>query len=192
MAVIQAMADLLVLNNFAIKPVMSALLKSAHFFDNANIGAQIKTPAEFTVGLARQVAPKLVIDGILIGLGQTLFNPPNVSGWPGWHDWITTTTYPIRADAATTAIAALDDTTVTAFINQFPNYTDAQKLIANVAALLLPRALSAQRATDLLNKLTGNAPAYEWPTILQSPATAASNMRQVLTTISELPDFQLC
>ncbi len=192
MLVVQAMADLLVQNNFSIKPVMSALLKSAHFFDNANIGAQIKTPAEFSVGFARQIAPKLNIDTTMVSLGQTLFNPPNVSGWPGWHDWITTTTYPVRANVATAAIAALDDATVTAFIMQFPNYTEAQKLITNVAALLLPRALSAQRSTDLLNKLTGNAPSYEWPTILQSPSTAASNMRQVLTTISELPDFQLC
>ncbi len=192
MSVIQAMAALLIQNNFTIKPVMSALLKSAHFFDNANIGAQIKTPAEFAIGLARQIAPTLVIDSTMESIDQTLFNPPNVSGWPGWHDWVTTTTYPLRSNAATTAIEGLDDATVTAFIKQFPNYTDAQKLVTQVAALLLPRALSTERATDLLNKLTANAPASQWPAILQSPSTAASNMRQMLSLISDLPDFQLC
>lgn len=192
MTVVQAMADLLIQSNWEIKPVLRALLASAHFFDNANIGAQIKTPAEFTVGIARQLAPTFAIDAQMTLMGQTLFNPPNVSGWPGWHDWITTTTYPVRSSAAINAITAMSDNDVMAFIQQFPNSTDGAKLITQVAALLLPRPLSTQRASDLQNKLTGNAPLYEWPTILQSSASAASNMRQVLTTISELPDFQLC
>jgi uncharacterized protein (DUF1800 family) len=191
--VIAAMADIFIRNNFQIRPVMAALLKSAHFFDNANIGAQIKTPAEFEVGLARQfgAAPPIALE--MNEIGQTLFDPPNVSGWPGWHDWITTTTYPIRATIAGRIVNGLDESTLLAFIKQFPNYTDVSDLTKNLSALLLPRPLSAERQDSLEKKLTSGAPGYEWPNIINgSPSTAARNLRDMLTTIVQLPDFQLC
>lgn len=192
-AVINAMADLFIASNFDIKPVMSALLKSAHFFDNANIGAQIKTPAELEVGLARQLDLSADLASQMRRLDQDLFEPPNVSGWTGYRDWITTTTYPIRSDHSHAAVNAMSDDAVLAFIRSFPDFTDVAKLTAGVAAVVLPRALSTERLASLKGKLVGSAPDYEWPEILSdSPATAARNMREMLTTIVDLPDFQLC
>ena len=91
-SVIDAMAELFIASEFEIKPVMSALLKSQHFFDNANIGAQIKTPAELTVGFSRQLTPPVNPHAKMPALGQVLFDPPNVTGRPGYHDWVTTST----------------------------------------------------------------------------------------------------
>ncbi|MBS1904092.1 MAG: DUF1800 domain-containing protein [Bacteroidetes bacterium] len=194
--VIAAMAQILKDNNWQIKPVISALLKSAHFFDNANIGAQIKTPAEFVIGLARQLGFATNMSANMNGMLQTIFQPPNVSGWTGWHDWITTNTFPVRSADASAAIAAMTDQQTLDFISQFPNNNDANKLIENVAAMLIPRPLSQERHDDLVSRLVGGDGAskdYEWPTILAtSSATAARNMRDVLTEISLLPDFQLC
>ncbi|HYM19479.1 MAG TPA: DUF1800 domain-containing protein [Candidatus Kapabacteria bacterium] len=194
--VIAEMAAIFKQNNFQIKPVISALLKSQHFYDNLNIGAQIKTPAEFTVGLARQLGYAQNIYGNMANMLQQLFQPPNVSGWTGWHDWITTNTFPVRAATSTSAINAMTDQQVLSFIAQFPNNNDAKTLIKNVGVLLLPRPLSQDRQDDLVNRLVGGDGAnkdYEWPTILSSsPSTAARNMRDVLTEISILPDFQLC
>jgi uncharacterized protein (DUF1800 family) len=190
--VITAMADLFVQNNFEIKPVMSALLKSAHFFDNANIGCQIKTPAEYIIGMTRQLAPTYKIDGNMTGAGQQFFQPPDVSGWKGYHDWITTNTYPVRGTESTAAIAAIDDTTAIAFVKQFTNYSDADVLATSIGQLLLPRPLSTERHDTFVKKLTNNAPAYEWPNILGNPSTAATYIRNLLTYITSLPDFELC
>lgn len=190
--VIDAMAALFIQSNFEIRPVLSALLKSAHFYDNANIGAQIKTPAELTIGLARELTEPTNAWGSMRSMGQELFNPPNVSGWPGYHDWITTNTFPRRSELSAAVLSQLDDATTLAFIRQFPEHTDAAKLVAHVGVLLLPRPLSPERSATLASTLTGGAPIYEWASILSSsPSSAARNMRTALERITELPDFQL-
>jgi uncharacterized protein (DUF1800 family) len=191
--VIAAMADVLIASDWEMRPVMAALLGSQHFFDNANIGAQIKTPAEFEIGLARQLGASRSLAGDMSNLGQVLFDPPNVSGWPGYHDWITTTSYPVRAEIAQAVVAGMSESAILAFIGSFPENDDAAALITAVGSLLLPRPMSDERARTLRSQLVGGGMDYEWPQILQSsPSTAARNMREVLTTIAQLPDFQLC
>ncbi len=191
--VIEQMATIFRDNNFRIEPVLSALFKSAHFFDNLNIGAQIKTPAEFTAGLARQIAEPDNMVGTMNELEMVLFDPPNVSGWTGYHDWITTNTYPIRSEVAAETINGLSDNQTIALIESFPEFDDVHVLVRNVAALLLPRQMSDGRKAGLEGILLQGSPDYEWPNILSdSPATAALRFRDMLRRISELPDFQLC
>ena len=191
--VISAMASLLVERNFEIRPVMAALLKSQHFFDNANIGAQIKTPLEFEIGLARQLDATRNYLNDAGRMGQWLFAPPNVGGWPGWHDWITTTTFPVRAEVAAAVITQASDDSILEFIRQFPGFEIAETLVPSAAAILLPRALSPERKNNLLLKLVPSGSFYEWrDMVTNSPSTAARNMREMLLTITQLPDFQLC
>lgn len=192
-SVVSAMAQLLLDNKWEIKPVVTALLKSAHFYDNANIGAQIKTPAEYTIGLARQLAPKYPIDANMKAAGQQFFQPPNVSGWPGYHEWITTNTYPARGADAAVAIQMMDDAACIVFIKQFPNYTDVTQLAKQIGQLLLPRPLSPERQTQFEQKLAGGTQTYEWTNIINtSTPTAARNLRDLLNQIAALPDFELC
>jgi hypothetical protein len=193
--VINAMALVFKDNNFEIKPVLSALLKSAHFFDNANIGAQIKTPAELMTGLVRQFDYNpATISANMSSTDQIIFDPPNVSGWPGWHDWITTNNYPVRATIATAAVNAMTQAKLITFIKQFPNYDDVDKLCDHLGALLLPRPLSFERKEAFVKILTNNGPGvYVWTqAINNSPADAAGYMKNLLQTIIQLPDFQLC
>ncbi len=191
-AVIEGLADIMIQNDFEIRPVMAALLKSAHFFDNANIGAQVKTPLELVVGLARQIGLEESLPGDTSALGQTIYDPPNVSGWPGWHDWITTTTYPIRSDIARRAINNASDSSLMAVIQGIDGYETLNTFVDRLAALLLPRPLSTERRTVFKSKLVPSGLDYEWGDILASPATATRNLRDMLTTLVDLPDFQLC
>jgi hypothetical protein len=78
---------------------MEALLKSEHFFDMANRGALIKSPADFTYGIIRtfDVAIPSQSDyedqyqawntlGYLSSLmQQELGDPPSVAGWPAYY-----------------------------------------------------------------------------------------------------------
>lgn len=80
-------------NNYEMKPLMRELLLSHHFRDPDNYGRLIKSPVEYLVGTLR-IFDIPVQDGRLVafasaGLGQNLFDPPNVKGWSGGRDWIT-------------------------------------------------------------------------------------------------------
>jgi uncharacterized protein (DUF1800 family) len=194
-AVIGAMASMF-MQDWEIKPVVSALLKSAHFFDNNNIGCQIRTPAEYVIGLARQISSSVSIDGSMTNDQQQFFQPPNVSGWPGYHDWLTTNTYPLRGTQAASLIQGISDNDALAFIQQFSNsiYSDVNKLATAIGQLLLPRPLSSTRETTFTYKLLGtDTNDGEWPTVLKGPLpTLATNIRSLLTYIIALPDFELC
>jgi uncharacterized protein (DUF1800 family) len=72
------------------------LFLSDAFYAQENRAALIKSPVELLVGTSRQFG----IGGLdtrlyaLAGrhLGQDIFAPPNVKGWPGGEDWINSTT----------------------------------------------------------------------------------------------------
>jgi hypothetical protein len=99
---VQEMADLFVANDFELAPVIGALLKSAHFFDEQVIGARIKSPVELITGALLDVGFEPVPEafGLFIRgadvLEQILLNPPNVAGWPGHRFWVSTSTLPFR------------------------------------------------------------------------------------------------
>jgi uncharacterized protein (DUF1800 family) len=72
------------------------LLLGAAFWAPANRAVLIKSPVELAVGTLRQFEIQLDSAVPLVGItarqGQMLFSPPNVKGWPGYTDWITSTT----------------------------------------------------------------------------------------------------
>jgi uncharacterized protein (DUF1800 family) len=53
--VITPLADIFRTNNYEIKPVLSTLLKSEHFFDKWNQGCFIKAPADHVIGAVREM-----------------------------------------------------------------------------------------------------------------------------------------
>ena len=82
--------------NYEMKPLLRAMFLSDAFWTPANRGVLVKSPVDLVVGSLRQFrfavedpAPFAVI---LRQLGQDLFNPPNVKGWPVGDAWLNTTT----------------------------------------------------------------------------------------------------
>ncbi len=115
--VITPLADIFRNSNYDIKPVLSALFKSEHFFDVANQGCVIKTPADIVIGSIREfnVAMPLATDwdtsyghwntlySWMVNMGLNLHDPPNVAGMPAYYQeptyhevWITADTLPKR------------------------------------------------------------------------------------------------
>ena len=89
---IDAMAKRLYQSNYDIADLMEYVFMADWFYDSGNVGAQIKGPVEYIVGLQRSLnmdfvdkTPVLYTQKVL---GQVLFNPPNVAGWPGGKAWI--------------------------------------------------------------------------------------------------------
>ena len=115
--VIEPLAQIFRDNNYEIKPVLSALFQSEHFFDPENRGCMIKSPVDFVVGQVRELGLQLPdatkyeaqykmwndLRNSTSSMGQDLGDPPNVAGWPAYYQvpqfheiWVDTTTYPVR------------------------------------------------------------------------------------------------
>lgn len=99
--VIQPLAQIFRDNNYEILPVLSALLKSEHFFDEANYGAYIKSPIDHSIGLWRSLeipqkglseetpAQKLLrnvyLNFEMADRGMEVGDPPSVAGWQAYY-----------------------------------------------------------------------------------------------------------
>lgn len=87
-------------NNYEISKLLDDIFTSEWFFDEKNIGTQIKSPVELLAGIQRMLPMKFEKDEALLltqrALGQVLFYPPNVAGWPGGKTWIDSSTLMLR------------------------------------------------------------------------------------------------
>jgi len=89
--VIRRLADAFKSYNFSIREVMREIFMSPEFYSDRAYRAKVKSPVEFVAGAIRSLG--LPTDGNTLGsvataMGQALFNPPNVAGWPGGEVWI--------------------------------------------------------------------------------------------------------
>lgn len=73
-----------------------ALLLQPEVIQRDEDNALVKSPAELVVGFVRQsggeISQPVAAAVALAGMGQNLFSPPNVRGWPGGDAWINTQT----------------------------------------------------------------------------------------------------
>ncbi len=89
---IQELGDQLYSNGYNIAELMDTILRSDWFYHPANVGNRIKSPVELIAGLLKTFHGNFDDPTALsIGqaaLGQVLFFPPSVAGWPGGKSWI--------------------------------------------------------------------------------------------------------
>jgi uncharacterized protein (DUF1800 family) len=171
--VIAPLAQIFRANNYEIKPVLSTLFKSEHFFDVLNQGCKIKSPVDFVVGLCREfnvVFPLNVpaeyldaynmwnfIHGYSSILTQNIGDPPSVSGWPAYYQvpqfyeiWINSDTLPKRnvfSDALVVNGYTRSGKTIKidtiAFAKSLPNPADPNQLLDDTLNILFRVPLSA-------------------------------------------------
>jgi len=87
-------------NNYDIQQLMTDIFTSDWFYSEKNTGTKIKSPIELIAGIRRILpmqigneASQLLLQRLL---GQILFYPPNVAGWPGGKNWIDSSTLMMR------------------------------------------------------------------------------------------------
>lgn len=178
--VIAPLAQIFRTNNYDIKPVLAALLKSEHFFDVLNQGCLIKSPIDIIVGLCREfgvVFPAVATDyagayntwyllnTIAFTFQQYIGDPPNVAGWPAYYQqpqyyeiWINSDTYPKRNQFTdvmlTTGFTRSGKKIVidpTIFAKSLPNPGDPNALIADSITYLFRLPLT-QASKDQLKR----------------------------------------
>ena len=94
------LADRFYQSNYNIGGLMNDIFTSEWFYDAKNIGTRIKSPVELLAGMRRLLPMELNNEEIQLlfqrSLGQILFYPPNVAGWPGGKNWIDSSSLMLR------------------------------------------------------------------------------------------------
>ncbi|SFD15169.1 DUF1800 domain-containing protein [Spirosoma endophyticum] len=194
-------------SGYDITDLMETIFMADWFYDAKNQGAHIKSPVELLAGLRHtlgvrfdQPQPQIFVQRTL---GQLLFYPPNVAGWPGGKNWIDSSSllfrmqlpnYVLKAadvmvqpkedgDVNTQALArkggAKFRTTVDwADFEAAFSKTPDEELTKTIAATLLPFPLRPDQL-PLLEKQTNPA------------QTRSERIRALTAALMSLPEYQL-
>ncbi|QDA60640.1 DUF1800 domain-containing protein [Hymenobacter jejuensis] len=196
-------------SQYDISLLLERLFTAEWFYDAANMGNRIKSPIELLAGIKRTFGLQLDDNKLFVtfekALGQTLFEPPNVAGWPGGRSWIDSSSLAIRLQLPQVLFRNAE-------------FRIALKEDENDIAPTVPRAertfrqpvKAHVRLAPLTQLLAGTAPA-EQPAklsafLLQTPirpenlaliqqqadrAPADDRLRAVITSLLALPEYQL-
>ena len=93
--VVERLAGRFRASDYDIAGLLRDLLTDDAFYAERHRGVLVKSPIELVVGSLRQlgIAPPATLPFAIAaaGMGQALFAPPNVKGWPGGLQWIDAT-----------------------------------------------------------------------------------------------------
>jgi uncharacterized protein (DUF1800 family) len=91
-SVLKQLSDSFYQSGYNISRLMESIFLSSWFYEKKNIGVKIKSPVELITGIRRMIPMDFENEQSLLLyqrlLGQILFYPPNVAGWPGGKNWI--------------------------------------------------------------------------------------------------------
>jgi uncharacterized protein (DUF1800 family) len=148
---VDAMAQQLRETNYELRPVLATLFRSNAFYRPDVMYSQIKSPAEYVVGAIRHLRVQDVdwrrLEASLATMGQRLFFPPTVAGWPGGTRWINAGTVFNRIDVAAGLLTGRLGTAD----------TSGFRSVDEIAVSLLGRPLPAPRQSALA-RATGGQP----------------------------------
>lgn len=199
---IKELGDEFYKKNYEIEPVLKKMFTSSWFYSNENIGNKVKSPIEFIAGLNRQFYIDYAQPAVLIrfqqALGQMLFYPPNVAGWPGGKNYIDSSSLMLRLKIPSTVInngiiefEGKIDPDDEAFIAQSKKQSKqvAQRIKATVnwdkfSEQIPSNITKEQLAAFLLQAKVGKA-------LLDNISNSESLKTKVVQIIST-PEYQLC
>ena len=194
-------------SGYKIMRILEDIARSDWFYAPENVGVKIKSPVEHWVGIRRAIPMELADpESQLVlqkALGQILFYPPNVAGWPGGRNWIDSSSLMLRL-----RIPQL------LYLNQdldVRGKTDDDQQMGEAAKGQM-RRLSAildwQPAIDLFaktpdNELIAKIAAYLWAVspknlpleVLQKNLDRSSRSAHIQTAMVQLmatPEYQVC
>jgi uncharacterized protein (DUF1800 family) len=88
-------------DHMSVKGMLLKLIRSNIFYSDQVAGRKVRSPIELAVGLMHTL--DMTVDLVALSdrlheIGQGLFRPPNVKGWPGGRAWINSSTLLGRAN----------------------------------------------------------------------------------------------
>jgi uncharacterized protein (DUF1800 family) len=206
---IRSLAQAFFKSNYNISTLVEQLFAADWFYEPANVGTRIKSPIELLAGIKRTMGLQLTDDKPLIvfqkALGQTLFEPPNVAGWPGGRNWIDSSSLLYRLQLPSVLlknaefnVALKEDENdlkpqVSKADRTFRQQVKTTVKLTSVQALLAKTAPTQQAAK--LSEFVLQAPIRpENLTLIQQAADKSpeeGRLRTMVTSLLSLPEYQL-
>ena len=212
-AVVDSVAATIRKHNFEIRPILREIFSSAEFYSDHAMGNQIKSPVQYIVQTSKLLdaaaPPPLAAQNAMRQMGQILFAPPNVKGWDGGKQWISTSTllfrynfsnYLINGDAILPANARQPRQGADVGFGRAAQYakqikrdpidvgklmpTDARSKPGDVVDLLAKRLFPtrpAQKEIDAFTKFLES----------RGPDVTDANLRELIHLMMSTPQFQL-
>ena len=152
-AYVARLADGFRKSRYDVKSLMRDVFTSPEFLAPANYRALVKSPTELMVHMAKALETPALAKAIGLagqGMGQLLFDPPEVGGWPANASWISSNNVLTRVNFAQATLTGMA---------KIPAFKDAH-------AVHLDGVVSPATA-DLLNSSPDDA--TRWLILLASP-----------------------
>jgi uncharacterized protein (DUF1800 family) len=101
---VEYLAERLRKSDYDIGLLVRTMLSSRLFYSPAVFQQRVKSPVEFVTGAVRATTsgsvPQQALVTRLDAMGQNLFEPPNVKGWPGGSSWLNSASLVARGNFA--------------------------------------------------------------------------------------------
>ena len=95
-------------SGYDISKLMRAIFTAEWFYSEENMGSLVASPVDLITRFRRMIKMEFKEDKAQLNLqkvlGQTLFFPPNVAGWPGGRNWVDSSTLLLRMQIPTRII----------------------------------------------------------------------------------------
>ena len=185
--IIEPMSQMLIADNYNIKPALIALLSSEHFYDMSIRGCMVNHPIDFVMkmfGTFEYKAPADIFDEYKVfravfitmaNLEMVIYDHPNVAGWKAFYQapqfyklWISAVSLPIRMRYAEELIAGFVQNgnevkiNVLDFVASLDNPSDVNDLINDIAKTLFAQPISQPQLVALKEILIPGLPDFEW------------------------------
>ncbi|MEO5571300.1 MAG: DUF1800 domain-containing protein [Bacteroidia bacterium] len=208
--IIDALAQNFYTSGYDIEKLMHTIFTSDWFYDEKNIGIKIKSPIELLAGMMKNFGLKFENEKSILFyqrvLGQVLFQPPNVSGWPGGKNWIDNSTLMVRLMLAkrllTGAIIDMqpkEESDVQLMAMDKRTYMENLKLLPSVDWAGFLQVMSTIPADNLNNEIVNlfiQADPRKINTNLLDKYNSASEktekIKNATVHVLSLPEYQLC
>jgi hypothetical protein len=200
---LQPLVDAYTKNNHNMGAVMRTLLLMPQFSSTAAYRSRVKSPTEFVVGAYRSLG----VQGNGTGLpamtsimGQTLFNPPNVAGWPADKVsalWLNSGTWMARLNYIDQLLVGnrnprvgYEPLDLQGIINA--NHIDSpEHFVDYFASFLLDGQITQDRRTQLIDYFNTNSTSNNRVTLTDGKSYPLSSVRGTLYLLLATPEYQL-
>lgn len=197
-SVLDDMRSTFVRGRYEIKPLLRELLLSRHFYSEAVRGQQIKSPAELVVGGVRELrTPVRDLSALLDAMdlmGQSLFFPPSVAGWPGGRTWINTSTMFVRQNTMAFLLTGRKPSGPDALADR--QAYEPQPIMDELRAAL-GEGDDLHLVRSVLRYTLGRTPEHAVGSLLEVLTQRGGSrdgeaLRDMLLLVAAMPEYQLC
>ena len=206
-------------NGYDISQLLKDIFTAEWFYEAEHIGSRIKSPVELLVGIRRTLPMQIENPEVQLLvqrlLGQLLFYPPNVAGWPGGTNWIDSSSLMFRLRIPQMVYAADefqlrpkdDDDQLMGMKDPFENGVKLKNFGKMSGGHVIAAKIAWEDYIKVFEKVSGESISAEIAAVLLQQGTHTSNstmnkyidssnrdslIKSTTIQLMSTPEYQLC